>query len=183
MSSFSFVPTALDGVVIVDTKSYGDSRGAFMETYQQQAFAEAGITATFVQDNQSSSVRNVVRGLHLQHERPQAKLVRVIAGAVFDVAVDVRPGSPTFGKWTGLELSAKNRRQLFIPRGLAHGFLVLSEQVTFAYKCDEFYFPADEGGLAWDDPALAIAWPLASGATPLLSERDRRWPTLEAFRR
>ncbi|MDR2107984.1 MAG: dTDP-4-dehydrorhamnose 3,5-epimerase [Coriobacteriales bacterium] len=185
MSNFNFIPTALEGVFIVQTRSFGDSRGAFMETYQRQAFAEAGITAEFVQDNQSSSVGGVLRGLHFQIEHPQAKLVRVIEGAVFDVAVDIRPGSATYGAWVGVELSAENHRQLFIPRGLAHGFLVLSEHTTFTYKCDEFYHPEDEGGLAWDDPALAIAWPLTEatgGAQPVLSEKDRQWPTLAALR-
>ena len=183
VSNFTFTPTKISDVYIIDVKSYGDSRGAFMETYQQQVFSQAGITAVFVQDNQSSSTRGVLRGLHFQVAQPQAKLVRVIEGAVFDVAVDIRPQSLTYGNWVGVELSASNHRQLFIPRGLAHGFLVLSERATFVYKCDQFYNPASEGGLAWDDPSLAIAWPFTPGEQPVLSNKDRQWPTLDVLQR
>jgi dTDP-4-dehydrorhamnose 3,5-epimerase len=179
MSNFTFTPTAIDGVVIVDVKSFGDARGAFMETYHKQAFAQAGIDNDFVQDNQSSSVKGVLRGLHYQKQYPQAKLVRVLAGEVYDVAVDIRPGSATYGQYVGVTLSAENRRQFLIPRGLAHGFLVLSETAVFAYKCDDFYHPDDEGGLAFDDPAINIAWPQIPGIqSPILSDKDRLNPTL-----
>jgi dTDP-4-dehydrorhamnose 3,5-epimerase len=183
VGNFTFTPTAIDGVVIVDVKAYGDERGYFMETYVERDFIAGGITARFVQDNQSSSVKNVLRGLHFQKQYPQAKLVRVLQGAVYDVAVDTRPGSPTWGQWVGVELTAENRRQFFIPRGLAHGFLVLSDTAQFAYKCDDFYHPNDEGGVAWDDPTLAIPWPLPSGAAPILSAKDQANPALASLPR
>ena len=178
MSKFTFTKTQIEGAIIIEPAVFGDERGYFMETYHEQEFAEGGITARFVQDNQSSSTKGVLRGLHFQKEYPQAKLVRVISGEVFDVAVDIRPNSPTYGKWTGVKLSAENKRQLFIPRGLAHGFLVLSETAEFAYKCDEFYHPEDEGGLAWDDPAVGIVWPLDEGQAPSMSDKDKNNPTL-----
>jgi dTDP-4-dehydrorhamnose 3,5-epimerase len=177
MGNFTFIPTEIPDVVIVETKTYGDSRGYFMETYQEQAFVSGGIKVHFVQDNQSSSTRGVLRGLHFQKCYPQAKLVRVLSGAVFDVAVDIRRDSPTYGKWVGVELSAENRRQLFVPRGLAHGFLVLTDSAEFAYKCDEFYHPEDEGGLAWDDPQIGVRWPLGQALgkekLPILSDKDK----------
>ncbi|MDR1014837.1 MAG: dTDP-4-dehydrorhamnose 3,5-epimerase [Coriobacteriales bacterium] len=178
MGKFTFTATDIEGVFVVEPAVFGDERGYFMETYHEGDFHEAGITARFVQDNQSSSTKGVLRGLHFQKRFPQAKLVRVISGEVFDVAVDIRPGSPTFGKWAGVRLSAENKRQFFIPRGLAHGFLVLSETAEFAYKCDEFYHPEDEGGLLWNDPAIAIAWPLPPGTPPQLSEKDAQNPRL-----
>ncbi|MDR2586906.1 MAG: dTDP-4-dehydrorhamnose 3,5-epimerase [Coriobacteriales bacterium] len=181
MGSFSFTKTAIPDVVIVEPAVFGDARGSFMETYNEKDFHKAGITAAFVQDNQSSSVRGVLRGLHFQRTFPQAKLVRVISGEVFDVAVDIRPESPSFGSWTGAVLTAQNKKQLFIPRGLAHGFLVLSETAEFVYKCDEFYHPEDEGGLRWDDPAIGIEWPLPVGLAPLLSEKDKVYPGLSQF--
>lgn len=180
--NFTFTPTSIDGVIIVDVKAYGDERGCFMETYKESDFREGGITAAFVQDNQSSSVRGVLRGLHYQIAHPQAKLVRVTRGEVFDVAVDLRPESPTFGKWEGVILSAENRRQFFIPRGFAHGFLVLSDTAEFCYKCDDVYHPGDEGGLMWDDPAIGITWPALEGddafdpAKIILSEKDQAHP-------
>lgn len=146
-----------------------------METYNARDFAEAGIDATFVQDNQSSSSKGVLRGLHFQINYPQAKLVRVIAGEVFDVAVDLRAGSATYGKWHGEILSAENKKQYFIPEGFAHGFLVLSDMAEFAYKCTDFYHPDDEGGLAWDDPTIAIDWPIPEGTELNLSEKDKQW--------
>ncbi|MCL2031573.1 MAG: dTDP-4-dehydrorhamnose 3,5-epimerase [Oscillospiraceae bacterium] len=179
MGKFRFLPAPVEGVVVVEPTVFGDSRGYFMETYNQNEFAQAGITAGFVQDNQSRSARGVLRGLHLQKTRPQAKLVRCLEGEVFDVCADLRPGSPTYGRWYGLMLSGENRRQLFIPRGLAHGFLVLSETAVFAYKCDEFYCPEDEAGLLWNDPGIGIEWPLDGIGPPALSERDRRWPKWE----
>ncbi|MDR1088333.1 MAG: dTDP-4-dehydrorhamnose 3,5-epimerase [Coriobacteriales bacterium] len=178
MSKFTFIETEIDGVLIVEPTVYGDARGYFMESYHERDFAEGGITAHFVQDNQSSSSRGVLRGLHFQRSYPQAKLVRVISGEVFDVAVDLRKESPSYGMWAGVLLSAENKRQFFIPRGLAHGFLCLSDTAEFIYKCDEFYHPEDEGGLAWDDPSLAIAWPLEAGQKPVLSDKDRQNPRL-----
>ena len=180
--NFTFVRTAIDGVVVVEAKSFGDARGAFMETYKRPDFVAGGIEADFVQDNQSSSVRGVLRGLHFQIAHPQAKLVRVVAGEVYDVAVDLRPGSPTLGKWVGETLSAENYRQLFIPRGFAHGFYVLSDTATFAYKCDDVYHPNDEGGIAWDDPELAVAWPIVPGEQPVLSAKDQAHPSFAQWR-
>ena len=180
--NFTFTPTSIEGVVIVDVKSYGDERGYFMETYKQPDFVAGGIDVDFVQDNQSSSTKGVLRGLHFQIQHPQSKLVRVISGEVFDVAVDLREGSPTYGKWEGVILSAENHRQFFIPRGFAHGFLVLSDSAEFCYKCDDVYHPNDEGGLMWNDPALAIDWPPLRGddvfdeSKLVLSEKDTKHP-------
>ncbi|WP_172135179.1 dTDP-4-dehydrorhamnose 3,5-epimerase [Adlercreutzia sp. ZJ473] len=182
--NFTFTETSIEGVVIVDVRSYGDERGRFAETYKRPDFEAGGIGCDFVQDNQSSSVKGVLRGLHFQVEHPQAKLVRVISGEVFDVAVDLREGGPTFGRWEGAVLSAENRRQLFIPRGFAHGFLVLSDAAEFCYKCDDVYHPGDEGGLMWDDPAIGIEWPPLRGdaafdpAKVILSEKDKKHPPL-----
>ena len=178
MGNFTFHETSIRGVYIVETAVYGDERGYFMETYKETDFRAAGLDYTFVQDNQSSSRRGVLRGLHFQKKFPQAKLVRVLRGEVFDVAVDLRRGSETYGQWVGVVLSGENKRQLMIPRGFAHGFLVLSETAEFAYKCDEVYHPEDEGGIAWDDPEIAIDWPEAGER--ILSEKDRRHPTLSA---
>lgn len=181
--NFAFTDTSIEGVKIIDTKCYGDARGSFMETYKRSDFVEGGIECEFVQDNQSSSVKGVLRGLHFQIHHPQAKLVRVVSGEVFDVAVDLREGSPTFGKWEGVILSAENKRQLFIPRGFAHGFLVLSESAEFCYKCDDVYHPNDEGGLMWDDPVIGIEWPPLEGDIELdpskliLSDKDRYYPS------
>ena len=172
----------MGGIVVVDAKSYGDTRGAFMETYKRPDFVAGGIDCEFVQDSQSVSARGVLRGLHYQIEHPQAKLVRVLFGRVFDVAVDIRPHSATYGKWHGELLSAENRRQVYIPRGFAHGFLVLSDTAHFAYKCDDVYHPNDEGGIMWNDPALAIEWPALDGddafdaAKLVLSEKDLHHP-------
>ena len=183
--NFTFTQTSIEGVVIVDVKSYGDERGYFMETYKRPDFVAGGIDAEFVQDNQSSSAKGVLRGLHFQIQHPQSKLVRVIRGEVFDVAVDLREGSPTYGRWEGVVLSAQNRRQLFIPRGFAHGFLVLSDVAEFCYKCDDVYHPGDEGGLMWDDPALGIEWPALDDDAQLdpsklvLSEKDKSHPAFE----
>jgi dTDP-4-dehydrorhamnose 3,5-epimerase len=171
MGNFTIRETQLPGVMIVEPKVFGDSRGYFMETYHAQDFHNAGITCNFVQDNQSKSRKGVLRGLHVQRTFPQAKLVRVISGEVFDVAVDCRQGSETFGKWVGVVLSAENKKQFFIPKGFAHGFLTLSETAEFCYKCDDFYHPEDEAGFLYNDPAFAIEWPALD--TPyLLSEKD-----------
>ena len=150
MGKFKFEPTKIDGVYVIEPTVYGDERGYFMETYSELEFKEAGLNYEFVQDNQSSSRRGVLRGLHFQKSHPQAKLVRVLSGEVFDVAVDLRAGSSTYGQWVGELLSAENHKQLMIPRGFAHGFLVVSEKAEFAYKCDDFYHPEDEGGVMYD---------------------------------
>ena len=176
MGNFTIHETDIKGVYINDVKTYGDARGYFMETYKESDFREAGLDYCFVQDNQSSSRRGVLRGLHFQKEHPQAKLVRVLSGEVFDVAVDLRQGSGTYGKWAGVILSGENHRQFMIPRGFAHGFLVLSDYAEFAYKCDELYHPEDEGGIIWNDPDIAIEWPYAGEMT--LSEKDLRLPAL-----
>ena len=149
----------IEGLCVITPAVHGDNRGYFMETYSQRDMAENGIHVGFVQDNQSMSVKGVLRGLHFQKNYPQTKLVRVIKGRVFDVAVDLRPGSATYGKWYGVELTEENKKQFLIPRGFAHGFLVLSDVAEFCYKCDDFYHPNDEGGLAWNDPEIGIQWP------------------------
>ena len=149
----------IEGLYVITPAVYGDERGYFTETYQQRDMAEAGLNMTFVQDNQSGSAKGVLRGLHFQKEYPQGKLVRVISGTVFDVAVDLRQGSETYGKWFGIELSAENHKQFYIPEGFAHGFFVLSDFAAFCYKCTDFYHPGDEGGLAWNDPSIGIEWP------------------------
>ena len=187
--NFTFTDTSIEGVKIVDVKSYGDRRGYFMETYKRPDFVAGGIDCDFVQDNQSSSTRGVLRGLHFQIEHPQAKLVRVVRGTVFDVAVDLRPGSATWGKWEGVVLSAENRRQFFIPRGFAHGFLVLSDEAEFCYKCDDVYHPGDEGGLMWNDPAIGVEWPALEGddafdpSKLVLSDKDQAHPALSSLQR
>lgn len=185
--NFTFTGTSIEGVTIVDVKSYGDSRGYFMETYKRSDFVAGGIDCEFVQDNQSASTKGVLRGLHFQINHPQSKLVRVVEGEVFDVCVDLRPGSKTYGRWEGVVLSAENRRQLFIPRGFAHGFLVLSDTAVFCYKCDDVYHPNDEGGLMWNDPDIGIEWPGLDGASELdtsmlvLSEKDLKHPCLSSL--
>jgi dTDP-4-dehydrorhamnose 3,5-epimerase len=168
-------PTSLEGVVIIETASAGDARGFFMESYHWRNYAALGIRDLFVQDNHSRSSMHVLRGLHFQDmTAPQAKLVRCIVGAIWDVVVDVRFSSPTFGQWVGVELTADNMRQVFVPVGCAHGFVALTQPAEIVYKCTNYYAPAAEGGIAWDDPALAIAWPVDA---PILSERDRRAPS------
>lgn len=174
--NFTFTETAIEGVYIIEPKCYGDNRGYFMETYKEDNFRQAGLNYTFVQDNQSSSRKGVLRGLHFQERFPQAKLVRVLSGEVFDVAVDLRRGSKTYGKWVGVLLSGENKKQFMIPRGFAHGFVVVSEYAEFAYKCDELYHPEDEGGIAWNDPDVAIQWPDVGEI--ILSEKDEKNPTL-----
>ena len=170
------IRTAIDGVFILEPKLFGDARGFFMESYNRRTFAQAtGADPDFVQDNHSRSRRGVLRGLHYQLQQPQGKLVRVTQGAVFDVAVDTRKNSPTFGRWVGVELSADNQRQLWVPAGLAHGFLVLSDSADFLYKTTDYYAPEHERCIAWDDPGIGIDWPLAAHGieAPLLSEKDR----------
>ena len=170
--------TAIAGPLIIEPQVFGDERGFFMETWNAEAFARTGLDLTFVQDNHSRSQRGVLRGLHFQNPGPQGKLVRVTSGAVFDVAVDLRRSSPTFGQWVGIELSAENRRMFWIPEGFAHGFLTLADNTDFLYKCTAPYAPQSEHTLAWDDPALGIGWPL-DGLAPIISEKDRRGVRLD----
>jgi dTDP-4-dehydrorhamnose 3,5-epimerase len=171
-------PLSISGLYVIQPKVFGDARGYFFETYSERDFHEAGIEARFVQDNQSKSTRGVLRGLHFQKTHPQGKLVRVIDGEVFDVAVDLRSGSPTFGRWEGVMLSGELQNQFFVPPGFAHGFLVLSDTAVFAYKCTDFYHPEDEGGIRWDDPTIGIAWPDA-GIEPKLSDKDSKLPLFD----
>lgn len=166
----------LDGILIIEPKVFGDNRGFFMESYNAAKFAEIGIDLNFVQDNHSRSAKGVVRGLHYQINPGQDKLVRVIKGEVFDVVVDVRRNSPTFGQWESFILSEENKKEVFVPKGFAHGFCVLSEVADFAYKCSEYYSPADERGIIWNDPEIAVEWPVAD---PVLSERDLQLPLLK----
>lgn len=190
MSQIKVTKCPIEGLCIIEPAVHGDSRGYFMETYNQRDMAENGLDMVFVQDNQSMSTKGVLRGLHTQKEHPQGKLVRVIQGRVFDVAVDLRPGSETYGKWYGLELSAENKKQFYIPQGFAHGFLVLSDTAEFCYKVTDFYHPNDELGIAWNDPTIGIEWPevvgqyhgsasaegytLADGTPLKLSDKDQK---------
>ena len=175
--NFTFNETKIEGVYTIDVKKYGDHRGYFMETYKEADFKAAGLDYKFVQDNQSKSKAGVLRGLHFQKTYPHAKLVRVLEGEVFDVAVDLRGNSKTYGQWVGVVLSAEKGNQFMIPRGFAHGFVVLSETATFAYKCDELYHPEDEGGIMWNDPEIGIIWPYEGEV--LLSEKDKVHPSLK----
>jgi len=175
MGKIQVTKCEIEGLCVIEPQVCGDKRGYFMETYNQNDMKEAGLDMVFVQDNQSMSVKGVLRGLHFQKEHPQGKLVRVIRGRVFDVAVDLRKSSKTYGKWHGIELSAENKKQFYIPEGFAHGFLVLSDEAEFCYKVTDFYRPGDEGGMAWDDPDIGIKWPLEEGMKPILSERDQHW--------
>lgn len=174
------IDTKLAGVKIIEPRVFGDARGFFLETFQADRYAEHGMTLPFVQDNHSRSGKGVLRGLHFQKTKPQGKLVRVVRGEVFDVAVDVRPGSPTFGQWEGVVLSDDNKRQYWIPPGLAHGFVVLSESADFEYKCTDYYDPSDEGCLLWNDPAVGIEWPVS---VPRLSAKDQQGLSLQALLR
>ncbi len=194
MGQIKVTKCPIEGLYIIEPAVHGDSRGYFMETYSLRDMQEAGLNMTFVQDNQSMSVNGVLRGLHFQKQYTQGKLVRVIKGRVFDVAVDLRAGSETYGKWYGVELTEENKKQFYISEGFAHGFLVLSDTAEFCYKCTDFYHPGDEGGLAWNDPAIGIVWPELTGSypgsasaegytladgTPLnLSEKDQKWQCL-----
>lgn len=183
MGQISVTACGIEGLKIIEPKVFGDERGYFFESYNYRDYAAAGITEEFVQDNQSSSSRGVLRGLHFQIKYPQAKLVRVIRGEVFDVAVDLREGSSTYGKWQGVILSENNKKQFFVPKGFAHGFLVLSERAEFAYKCTEFYHPGDEGGLVWNDPDIGIDWPIPEGMELNIIERDRNWPGIKDYKK
>ena len=195
MGQIRVTPCPIEGLYVIEPSVHGDQRGYFTETYNQRDMAEAGLNMVFVQDNQSMSVKGVLRGLHFQKQYPQGKLVRVIRGAVFDVAVDLRKGSKTYGQWHGEELTADNHRQFYISEGFAHGFLVLSDVAEFCYKVTDFWHPGDESGLAWNDPAIGITWPSLQGSypgsasaegytlsdgTPLnLSDKDQKWPQLK----
>ena len=174
---FKFNKTDIEGVYIIESQVFGDNRGYFLETYNKKDFDNAGLKYDFVQDNQSKSRKGVLRGLHFQKNHPQAKLVRVLEGEVFDVAVDLRKDSKTYGKWVGVILSAENKKQFMIPRGFAHGFVVLSDEATFAYKCDDFYHPEDEGGIMWNDPEVNVKWPYEGEV--ILSEKDKKHPNLK----
>ena len=198
MGQIKVTKCPIEGLYIIEPTVHGDARGYFVETYNQKDFQEAGLDMVFVQDNQSMSHKGVLRGLHFQKEYPQGKLVRVIKGRVFDVAVDIRPGSATYGQWFGVELSEENKKQFYVSPGFAHGFLVLSESAEFCYKVTDFYRPGDEGGLAWNDPAIGIQWPevvgdypgsacpdgytMADGTPLTLSEKDKHWGSLKDFK-
>lgn len=178
MGKIKLTPCEIDGLFVIEPMVFADARGYFMETYNRRDLAEAGLDVSFVQDNQSMSKQGVLRGLHYQIRHPQGKLVRVIRGEVFDVAVDLRPDSSTYGKWHGEILSAENKKQFFIPEGFAHGFYVLSEEAEFCYKCTDYYHPGDEGGIRWNDPDIGVAWPLLEGRPVLLSAKDEKQPFL-----
>ncbi len=165
----------IEGLKVIEPTVFGDERGYFMETYQYNDYKEAGLDMEFVQDNQSSSTKGVLRGLHFQKQFPQGKLVRVVSGEVFDVAVDLRPGSKTYGKWFGVILSAENKKQFYIPENFAHGFLVLSDTAEFFYKCTDYYHANDEGGIRYDDPAVGVEWPIPEGMELILSDKDKAW--------
>lgn len=173
----------IEGLKVITPQVHGDERGYFMETYQYEDFCKAGIDVNFVQDNQSSSKKGVLRGLHFQINYPQDKLVRVVNGAVFDVAVDLRKGSATFGKWFGVTLTAENKKQFFIPKGFAHGFLVLSDYAEFCYKCSDFYHPNDEGGLAYNDPEIGVEWPFEEGVELTMSDKDQKWSGIAEYKK
>lgn len=175
MSKITVTRCEIEGLCVIEPKVFYDDRGYFVETYNQNDFKEEGLDMIFVQDNQSMSTRGVLRGLHFQKEHPQGKLVRVLRGKVFDVAVDLRKTSETYGQWFGVELSAENKKQFYIPEGFAHGFLVLSDEAEFAYKCTDFYHPGDEGGIIWNDPDIGIQWPIAEDMELILSEKDTKW--------
>ena len=177
--NFNFIETKIKDLYIIEPRVFGDDRGYFMESYNRNDFVEAGLDMTFVQDNESKSKKGVLRGLHFQTKHTQGKLVRVTQGEVYDVAVDLRKGSPKYGKWEGVVLSAENKRQFYIPEGFAHGFLVLSDEAVFNYKCTDFYAPEYDGGLLWNDPDIGIEWPLKGIEEILLSEKDKKQPTLK----
>ena len=176
MSQISVETCEIEGLKVITPTVHGDARGYFMETYNFNDFKEAGIDTVFVQDNQSASKKGVLRGLHFQINHPQDKLVRVIKGEVFDVAVDLRKGSSTFGKWHGVLLTEENKKQFFVPKGFAHGFLVLSEYAEFCYKCSDFYTPGDEGGIMYNDPDIGVEWPVTEDMELTFSYRDKVWP-------
>lgn len=183
MGKIKVTPCHIKGLYVIEPTVFKDERGYFVETYNQNDFKEAGLDMVFVQDNQSMSVKGVLRGLHFQKQFPQGKLVRCIRGRVWDVAVDLRHDSETYGKWFGVELTAENHKMFYISEGFAHGFIVLSDEAEFAYKVTDFYHPGDEGGLAWNDPEINVAWPIEDGMELILSEKDKKWKGLsETFK-
>ena len=177
--NFKFIETKIKDLYIIEPKVFGDDRGYFMETYNKKAFEEAGLDMVFVQDNESKSKKGVLRGMHFQTKFTQGKLVRCTQGEVYDVAVDLRKGSPTYGQWEGVFLSAENKRQFYVPEGFAHGFLVLSDEAVFNYKCTNLYAPEYDGGLLWNDPEVGIKWPLEGIDEIILSDKDKKQPTLK----
>ena len=179
MGKITVTPCDIEGLYVIEPTVFKDERGYFVETYNQNDMKEAGLDMVFVQDNQSMSTRGVLRGLHFQKQFPQGKLVRVVRGKVFDVAVDLRSDSKTYGKWFGVELTEENKKQFYIPEGFAHGFLVLSDEAEFCYKCTDFYHPGDEGGLAWNDSEIGVEWPLEEGVDLIISEKDQKWKGLK----
>ncbi|MGZ7095959.1 MAG: dTDP-4-dehydrorhamnose 3,5-epimerase [Methanobacterium sp.] len=179
MNKFTFVETSIKDLYIIEPTVFGDERGYFMETYHAQEFKDAGLDLNFVQDNQSKSKKGVLRGLHFQYTKPQGKLVRVIKGEVYDVSVDLRKNSSTYGKWEGFILTEDNKRQMYVPEGFAHGFLVLSEEAEFTYKCTEFYYPEYEGGILWNDPDIGIEWPIDDINKIKLSDKDKQLKKLK----
>ena len=181
MGKITVETCGIEGLKVIVPKVFGDERGYFMETYHYEDYKAAGIDQVFVQDNQSSSRKGVLRGLHFQKEFPQDKLVRVLSGEVFDVAVDLREGSATFGKWFGVVLSAENKKQFFIPKNFAHGFLVLSDYAEFAYKCTDFYHPNDEGGILYNDLEIGVEWPVPEGMELIMSEKDQKWGGIREY--
>lgn len=183
MSKFQVENCEIEGLKVITPTVFGDERGYFMETYQYEDFKAAGIDVTFVQDNQSASKKGVLRGLHFQINFPQDKLVRVISGEVFDVAVDLREGSSTYGQWHGELLSAENKKQFFIPKGFAHGFLVLSDYAEFCYKCTDYYHANDEGGLLWSDPEIGVKWPIPEGMELTISDKDQKWGSIKDLKK
>ncbi len=181
MGNFTIESCPLEGVKIIHSRVFTDDRGHFLETYNKKAFEEIGIYDNFVQDNQSASKHGVLRGMHFQKMHPQSKLVSCLAGEIFDVVVDLRKDSKTFGKWFGITLSEQNHTQIYIPVGFAHGYYVISESAVFSYKCGDFYCPGDEGGISWDDPDVNIEWPIPEGETPITLPRDSQWPSIRSL--
>ena len=180
MGKIKVTSCGMEGLYVIEPTVFYDERGYFVETYNQNDFKAEGLDMVFVQDNQSMSSKGVLRGLHYQKQYPQGKLVRAVRGTVFDVAVDLRTSSGTYGKWFGVELSAENKKQFYIPQGFAHGFLVLSDVAEFAYKCTDFYHPGDEGGLIWNDPDIGVEWPIQEGMELIISEKDKKWGGLKS---
>ena len=183
MGKITVTTCDIEGLRVIEPKVFYDERGYFVETYNYNDMKEAGMDMVFVQDNQSKSSKGVLRGLHYQKQFPQGKLVRVVVGEVFDVAVDLRQSSKTYGKWYGVLLSAENKKQFYIPEGFAHGFVVLSDVAEFCYKCTDFYHPGDEAGIAWNDPDIGVEWPIPEGMELIISDKDQKWgPFKEAFK-
>lgn len=183
MGKIKVTKCEIEGLCVVEPTVFGDDRGYFVETYNYNDFKAEGLDMIFVQDNQSMSVKGVLRGLHYQKQFPQGKLVRVVSGKVFDVAVDLRTGSETYGKWFGVELSGENKKMFYIPEGFAHGFVVLSDEAVFAYKCTDFYHPGDEGGIIWNDPEIGVEWPIPADMKLIMSDKDVKWGGLkDAFK-